>query len=107
MRIQILILGFKGLTGVRLRLRRRITRDKSLRFLVARLNVISRWGHLLVLICYSVSQTIKKLGVMPVVPCRVFSKVLSKWQKLWSRWRWKRLAPWHELLGNNFEIWAS
>ena len=28
-----------------------------------------------------------------VVGYQVFSKVLSRWQKLWRRWRWKKLAP--------------
>ena len=28
-----------------------------------------------------------------VVGYQVFSKVFSRWQKLWRRWRWKKLAP--------------
>ena len=33
------------------------------------------------------------IPVNVVVGYQVFSKVFSRWQKLWRRWRWKKLAP--------------
>ena len=50
------------------------------------------------------------------VVVRVFSKVLSRWKKLWSRRRRKKLASavresymgvWLHAPWKNFEIWAS
>ena len=49
-------------------------------------------------------------------PCTVskfhfsgFNKILSRWQKLWSKWRTKKLVARVQLVSfwKNFEIWAS
>ena len=61
---------------------------------------------------YAKKQVLKlRLGTY-VTPhaLRVFDKILSGWQKLWSRWRRKKLVAKAQLASasfwKNFEIWA-